>query len=101
MPSGQPPGLHPDTREHLHNEKVAHRGRGTDDKDGLEERCKPTTVEYQTTTTRKENAEQRSRSGNRRDTGDTEEESSASSICSVSPNVSLGTEQYSREIIEN
>lgn len=97
MPSGQPPGLHPDTREHLHNEKVAHRGRGTDDKDGLEERCKPTTVEYQTTTTRKENAEQRSRSGNRRDTGDTEEEeSSASSTCSVSPNVSLGTEQYSK-----
>lgn len=97
MPSGQSPGLHPDTRECLYDEKVAHRRRGTDDKDVPEQRCKSTTVENQTNTTRKENAEQRSRSGKRRDTGDTkEEESSASSICFVSLNISLGTDWYSK-----
>lgn len=79
----------------MYDESVAHKRRGTDDKDALEKRCKSTTIENQTSNTRKENAEQRSRSGTIRDKGDTkEEESSAYTICSISLNISLGTEYY-------
>lgn len=36
MPSGQPPGLHPSMREHWYDERMAHKRRGTDDKDALD-----------------------------------------------------------------
>lgn len=97
-PSGQLPGLHPDMRECLHNERVVHKRRGTDDKEALQKtpqinNCR----KHQTSSTRKENAEQRSRNGKRRDKGDTtKEERSAHPICSISLNISLGTERYSK-----
>lgn len=56
---------------------MAHKGIGTDNKDLLEKQRKSTTVENQTSNTRKEDSGQRSRSGKRRDTGNTEEEESS------------------------
>lgn len=82
-------------RECSYDQRVAHKRRETGNKDVLEKQCKSTTVENQISNTRKEDSGQRSRSGKRRDTVNTEEEeSSAPPVCFTLLNISLGTECY-------
>lgn len=96
MPSGQPTGLHPDVRECLHDERVAHKRREIDNKDALEKmqinNCRK--IRQATPESKMQNTEPEVEKQDRENTE--EEESSAYPICFISLNISLGTECYSK-----